>query len=159
VAPGDIRFTQSVPSIPAGPGRCRRVRGTVDRGIGCGVWSGVEGDSCRSYGGATRRVVRCRGIVPSLRDSPFTSYSTRHFRAGLQAIPPPFDKLRAGSVSSRDRNRRSLHYGSLRLMTSSVVPARDAAIDICPRDRTVIPTGVLMGLRPTYEDENGADEY
>jgi hypothetical protein len=27
-----------------------------------------------------------------------------------------------------------------------------------PRDRIVSPTGVSMGLRPTYEDENGADE-
>jgi hypothetical protein len=33
--------------------------------------------------------------VPSLRDSP---QPTRHSRAGLQVVPSPFDKLRAGSA-------------------------------------------------------------
>jgi hypothetical protein len=57
-----------------------------------------DGPVCRYIFPCRREGLRCElGNVPSLRDSPTNPMHTRHFRGGLQVVPSPFDKLRAGS--------------------------------------------------------------
>jgi hypothetical protein len=70
------------------------------RATGCAVPTGLD-PSTFSYPALPCRATGC-AVPTGLTHQPFL---TRHYRAGLHAVPSPFDKLRAGSTGLLRCNR------------------------------------------------------